>query len=77
MGDEVSEDLFILAYDTGLSNLQVLITPVDFRVKSLPESASVSLPSWTSKLYQGISDAVEALPSPTLSAPDSRPIPVP
>ena len=61
MGNEAAEDLFVLAADTGVTNVSVIIAPVDFRkVKSVP--ASVKLPDWTSALYYQIKVQLARLP---------------
>lgn len=63
MGDEVAEDLFVLAADTGLTNLTLIIAPVDFRVgKTLPKTAK--LPSWSETLYSEIKTRLASLPLP-------------
>jgi murein L,D-transpeptidase YafK len=36
MGDQVAEELFVLAADTGIENIRVILAPVDFRVRQLP-----------------------------------------
>src|SRR5207245_3366655 len=38
MGDEAAEDLFVLSALTGLDNIKLIFSPVDFRVTALPES---------------------------------------
>lgn len=61
MGDEAAEDLFVLAADTGLQNIGVIVTPVDFRTgKSAPNSAS--LPGWYDELYAQIKKELAVLP---------------
>ena len=61
MGDVAAEDLFVLAADTGLKNISVLLTPVDFRNgKSVP--ASVPLPAWSEKLYADVRTELGRLP---------------
>jgi len=51
MGDEAAEELFVLAADTGLKSVFVILTPADFREgKTVPQSAG--LPGWTESLYQ-------------------------
>jgi hypothetical protein len=61
MGDEVSEDLFVLTADTGLTNVTVIIAPVDFRKgKAVPES--IKLPAWTATLYSQIKVQLAQLP---------------
>jgi hypothetical protein len=61
MGDEVAEELFVLAADTGLSNLTVVLCPADFRdgrSRSLP----VESPAWTPSLYAELHRALAGLP---------------
>ena len=61
MGDEASEDLFVLAADTGIERITVILSPVDFRTgKTVPDSAK--LPGWTKPLYQEIKTRLAALP---------------
>ena len=51
MGDPASEDLFVLAALTGIENVKVILTPVDFRKQ--PEfAAPKGSPSWTGELYE-------------------------
>jgi len=61
MGDTAAEDLFVLAADTGLSNLTVVISPVDFRKgKTVPNQAK--LPEWSALLYSQIKAQLATLP---------------
>jgi len=60
VGDEAAEDLFVLAADTGLENTRVVLSPVDFRVRSLPPRAPRH--SWSETLYRDIRSALRALP---------------
>jgi len=58
MGDEAAEDLFVLASDTGLGNIFVILSPVDFRQgRSVP--ASARLPIWSEALYSQIRHELE------------------
>jgi len=62
MGDPASEDLFTLAADTGLKNISVILTPVDFRLgKAVPGAAA--LPAWTKTLYAQIKAQLQPLPA--------------
>ena len=62
MGNEAAEDLFVLAADTGLTNVTVIIAPVDFRRgKEVPKV--IKLPEWTSTLYRQIKAELAKLPS--------------
>jgi len=61
MGDEAAEDLFVLAADTGVPNISVVISPIDFRVgKSIPQE-SMRLP-WSGRLYADIKSKLKELP---------------
>ncbi len=53
MGDEAAEDLFILAAETGIDNISVILSPVDFRKKVFPK-VTYPLPEWTDVLYEQI-----------------------
>jgi len=45
MGDEAAEDLFILAAVTGIDNISVILSPVDFRKNVFPKVTYPS-PEW-------------------------------
>ena len=61
MGDEAAEDLFVLAADTGISNITVILTPVDFRLgEQVPEAAK--LPPWSEQIYAEIKKRMAELP---------------
>jgi murein L,D-transpeptidase YafK len=61
MGDEAAEDLFVLAADTGLQNIKVVLSPMDFRTgAAVPKTAK--LPDWTEGLYNQIRSEMAALP---------------
>jgi murein L,D-transpeptidase YafK len=53
MGDPASEDLFVLAALTGIENVKVILTPVDFR-KQPDFPPPKGTPSWTDELYEMI-----------------------
>jgi murein L,D-transpeptidase YafK len=61
MGDETAEDLFVLAADSGLTNLTLIITPVDFR-KGKVVSKLAQLPEWSELLYSQIKTNLADLP---------------
>ncbi|MCL2700234.1 MAG: hypothetical protein FWE88_00915 [Phycisphaerae bacterium] len=61
MGDDVAEELFILAADTGIKNCSIILTPVDFRVRDLPATMPPT-PEWTNTLYQTIRQNLAELP---------------
>ena len=61
MGDEAAEDLFVLAADTGLTNLTLIIAPLDFRKgKAVPKATR--LPEWADELYSQIKTQIAELP---------------
>lgn len=60
MGDEAAEDLFVLAALTGPENIEVILSPVDFRERSVPVDAM--RPPWVTQLYSQIKKATLALP---------------
>ena len=62
IGDEASEDFFVLAADTGITNITVILSPVDFRLgKAVPENAK--LMEWTPALYNEIKARLAKLPA--------------
>lgn len=60
MGDETAEDLFVLAAETGLENITVILTPVDFRVRDLPP-LDRELPSWSVEVYAEVKASLAKL----------------
>jgi hypothetical protein len=63
MGDGAAEDLFVLAHDTGIAHVQVILSPVDFRRHVLPRDLSPQ-PAWVGDLYAHIQRALQKLPLP-------------
>jgi murein L,D-transpeptidase YafK len=53
MGDQAAEDLFILVAETGIENIDVILSPVDFRLRDLPPDMP-PVPEWTSEIYEDI-----------------------
>ena len=53
MGDEAAENLFILAAETGIENIMVILAPADFRHRTLPPDMP-PVPPWTAELYEQI-----------------------
>ena len=53
MGDEAAEDLFVLVAETGIDNISVILSPIDFRVRGLPADMP-GLLAHTEKLYENI-----------------------
>ncbi len=61
MGDEAIEDIFVLVADTGLSNVEVILAPVDFREEEEVSLIQYSLPEWAPALYERIRTAMAKL----------------
>ena len=51
IGDPASEEVFILAAKTGIKNIQLLISPIDFRVRPLKD-VQQKKPTWIKPLYE-------------------------
>ncbi|MGB7159130.1 MAG: L,D-transpeptidase family protein [Tepidisphaeraceae bacterium] len=62
MGDEAAEELFILAAETGIENIKVILAPIDLRAS--PPSHHSNLPDWTTRLYEQIVSELSRLPVP-------------
>ncbi|MBI4025478.1 MAG: hypothetical protein HY360_10895 [Verrucomicrobia bacterium] len=74
MGDEASEDLFVLAALTGIRNVKVILSPVDFRVRNLPPNSMLGRPPWVSSLYSAIRSEIGAFADDKSAAPPSKAI---
>jgi murein L,D-transpeptidase YafK len=61
MGDAVAEELFVLAADTGLPGIRVVLAPHDLRREPAP--AGPGLPAWAPSLYAEIASALATLPA--------------
>lgn len=61
VGDEAAEDLFVLAAKTGIEKIKVIISPIDFRVASLPSSGLESR-GWVNELYKSIQSQLQEYP---------------
>lgn len=53
MGDEAAEDLFVLAAKTKIENIELILSPVDYRITELPKDMP-PVPAWTADLYDQI-----------------------
>jgi hypothetical protein len=63
MGDEAAEELFVLAAETGLQKISVVLAPVDFRSGAeVPKSAQI--PGWVGSRYDEIRARLAELPAP-------------
>ncbi len=72
MGDEAAEDLFVLAAETGIENIAIILSPVDFRVRGLPPNMPAT-PAWTPELYADIQKELMKLTRPQATSPDAAP----
>jgi hypothetical protein len=63
VGDQASEDLFVMAYDTKDQSIPVVISPVDPRVSDLPDPKPDD-PRWLPGLYQTIKKVLALFPLP-------------
>ncbi|MEN6356841.1 MAG: L,D-transpeptidase family protein [Armatimonadota bacterium] len=61
MGDKVSEDLFVMAADVGIKNIEVVIAPYDLR-KNRQVKLPNNMPKWTKELYRDICGEMNKLP---------------
>ncbi|MGZ5019497.1 MAG: L,D-transpeptidase family protein [Chthoniobacterales bacterium] len=66
VGDEVSEDLFVLTALAGIENTTVILTPIDFRKDSLGELPS-GAPSWSREIYDQIKAELVKLDQPRIN----------
>lgn len=64
MGDPVSEELFVLAGDTGLENIDLILCPEDFR-RNKNCAPPPKAPAWTGQLYRDLAAALAKLPATT------------
>ena len=63
MGDQTAEDLFVLAALTGLGNIQVILSPQDFRVRSALPTTPAS-PPWLHGVYEAVLTELRRYPAP-------------
>jgi hypothetical protein len=61
MGDVVAEELFVLAADTGLPGIAVVLAPHDLRREPAP--VGPGLPAWAPALYADVAAALARLPA--------------
>ncbi|MBY5992678.1 L,D-transpeptidase family protein [Ferrimonas balearica] len=62
MGDRYIEELFVLAHDIGLDNIEVVISPRDPRRYDL--EVPVGLPDWVAHKYSEIESSIAQLTQP-------------
>jgi hypothetical protein len=59
MGDDVAEDLFVIAALTGKENVRIVVSPTDFRKRRAPD---MSGPPWLPARYEQIRVALLEYP---------------
>jgi murein L,D-transpeptidase YafK len=62
VGDPAAEDLFVLAALTGIENITVILSPVDFRVRELPELPATT-PKWAGELHEMVKQELARYPT--------------
>ena len=58
IGDPAIEEVFVLAHTVGLKNIQVIISPIDFRTRPMSD-VQTEKPKWLKPLYERIHVALE------------------
>lgn len=61
MGNTAIEELFVLAHDTGLENIEVIFAPCDLSMRN-PEIDYSSQPAWVKALHGRIKSALSGYP---------------
>lgn len=69
LGDEAIEELFVLAADVGVGRLQVLIAPIDFRVRGLRDEERRPDLAWLEGLYDELRRELRRYPRDAPTAP--------
>lgn len=59
MGDAAVEELFVLAQDTGLDGINLIIAPCDLRTGAKPELPE-NAPVWTGALHERLREALKS-----------------
>ncbi len=63
IGDAAAEELFVLAAETGLKNIKLVIAPTDFRKNAIP-AADPTQPPWLPQLYTELAAAMSPFKAP-------------
>jgi hypothetical protein len=67
VGDPAAEDLFVLAALTGIENIIVILSPVDFRVRELPPLPPET-PAWAEEIHEQVRQELARYPVPAETA---------
>jgi hypothetical protein len=67
MGDDATEELFVLARQVGVENVAVIVSPMDLRrvPVSTASRRAVTRPPWLGELYADIALTLQAFPLPS------------
>lgn len=60
IGDPAIEEVFVLAAETGIKQVEIILAPVDFRKQAMPKQRK-PLPAWTVELYKSIHEKLNQL----------------
>jgi hypothetical protein len=63
IGDEAAEELFVLAAETGIQKIKLIIAPTDFRQKAVPPPQP-GQPAWLPGLYTEVAAAMAEFKAP-------------
>ena len=58
IGDPAIEEVFVLAHTVGIKNIQIIISPIDFRTRPMSDVQTEN-PKWLKPLYERIKTALE------------------
>lgn len=59
MGDDVAEELFVLAAEAGIDQVTIVLAPLDLRHQPLPAELNTG---WQRELYASLREAMQSLP---------------
>ncbi|MEI7946084.1 MAG: L,D-transpeptidase family protein [bacterium] len=62
IGDPASEELFILAAKTGIKNICIIISPIDFRLRPIKD-VPLETPAWIKSLYERLKTEMDTYKS--------------
>jgi hypothetical protein len=63
IGDAAAEELFVLAAETGLKNIKLIVAPTDFRRTAIPARQD-GQPAWLPQLYTEVALAMAPFKAP-------------